>query len=36
VNALGAAGKEQAADWTIEEGWKLWETAYESCVEETA
>ena len=31
---IGAAGKEQAADWTIEEGWRLWETAYESVVDE--
>jgi glycosyltransferase involved in cell wall biosynthesis len=30
---MGAAGKEQAAGWTIEEGWKLWESAYEGCVE---
>lgn len=26
---LGAAGKEQAASWTIEENWKLWQDAYE-------
>jgi glycosyltransferase involved in cell wall biosynthesis len=26
---MGAAGREQAAGWTIEEGWRLWETAYE-------
>lgn len=26
---MGAAGKEQAAGWTIEEGWRLWEAAYE-------
>ena len=29
---MGAAGKEQAAGWTIEDGWKLWESAYESVV----
>lgn len=29
---MGAAGKEQAAQWTIEEGWRLWEQAYESAV----
>jgi len=29
---MGAAGKEQAAGWTIEDGWRLWETAYESVV----
>ncbi len=33
---MGAAGKEQAAGWTIEEGWKLWETAYESVVDGSA
>jgi glycosyltransferase involved in cell wall biosynthesis len=27
---MGAAGKEQAAGWTIEDGWKLWESAYET------
>jgi glycosyltransferase involved in cell wall biosynthesis len=27
---MGAAGREQAAGWTIEEGWRLWEAAYES------
>jgi glycosyltransferase involved in cell wall biosynthesis len=26
---MGAAGKEQASGWTIEEGWRLWESAYE-------
>lgn len=26
---LGAAAKEQAANWTIEDGWRLWEAAYE-------
>lgn len=26
---MGAAGKEQAAQWTIEDGWKLWQDAYE-------
>jgi glycosyltransferase involved in cell wall biosynthesis len=26
---MGAAGREQAAGWTIEEGWKRWEQAYE-------
>jgi glycosyltransferase involved in cell wall biosynthesis len=31
---MGAAGKEQAAGWTIEEGWRLWEAAYESVVDE--
>ena len=31
---MGAAGKEQAAGWTIEEGWRLWEQAYESAVAE--
>jgi glycosyltransferase involved in cell wall biosynthesis len=30
---MGAAGKEQAAGWTIEEGWKLWQDAYESVVD---
>ena len=29
---MGAAGKEQASQWTIEEGWRLWEQAYESAV----
>jgi glycosyltransferase involved in cell wall biosynthesis len=27
---LGAAAREQAKGWTIEEGWKLWESVYES------
>ena len=31
---MGAAGREQAAGWTIEEGWRLWENAYESVVDE--
>lgn len=26
---LGAAAKEQARGWTVEQGWKLWEQAYE-------
>ena len=26
---MGDAGREQAAGWTIEEGWRLWEDAYE-------
>lgn len=26
---MGAAGREQASQWTIEEGWRLWEAAYE-------
>jgi glycosyltransferase involved in cell wall biosynthesis len=26
---MGAAGREQASGWTIEEGWRLWESAYE-------
>ncbi len=26
---MGAAGREQAAGWTIEEGWRKWESAYE-------
>lgn len=26
---MGAAARAQAADWTIEEGWRLWEAAYE-------
>jgi glycosyltransferase involved in cell wall biosynthesis len=30
---MGAAGREQAAGWTIEEGWKLWQDAYESVVD---
>jgi hypothetical protein len=30
---MGAAAKVQAADWTIEEGWRLWESAYESVAE---
>ena len=30
---LGAAAREQAAGWTIEEGWRLWEQAYESVVD---
>ena len=30
---LGANAKEQAAAWTIEEGWRLWEQAYESVVD---
>ena len=29
---LGAAAKEQAAEHTIEEGWRLWEAAYEKVV----
>jgi glycosyltransferase involved in cell wall biosynthesis len=31
---MGAAGKEQAAGWTIEEGWRLWEAAYEGVVDD--
>jgi glycosyltransferase involved in cell wall biosynthesis len=31
---MGAAAKEQAAGWTIEEGWKLWQDAYERAVEQ--
>jgi len=27
---MGAAAKEQAADWVIEDGWRLWEAAYET------
>lgn len=27
---MGAKAKEQAANWTIEKGWRLWETAYGS------
>jgi glycosyltransferase involved in cell wall biosynthesis len=26
---MGAAAREQAAGWTIEEGWRLWQSAYE-------
>jgi glycosyltransferase involved in cell wall biosynthesis len=26
---MGAAGRGQAAGWTIEEGWRLWQDAYE-------
>jgi glycosyltransferase involved in cell wall biosynthesis len=26
---MGAAGKERAAQWTIQNGWRRWETAYE-------
>jgi glycosyltransferase involved in cell wall biosynthesis len=26
---LGAAAREQAASWTIDKGWRLWESAYE-------
>lgn len=26
---MGAAAKEQASGWTIEEGWQLWESCYE-------
>jgi glycosyltransferase involved in cell wall biosynthesis len=29
---MGAAAREQASAWTIEEGWKLWESAYEHAV----
>jgi glycosyltransferase involved in cell wall biosynthesis len=29
---MGAAAKEQASAWTIEEGWRLWEAAYEHAV----
>jgi glycosyltransferase involved in cell wall biosynthesis len=29
---MGDAGKQQAAGWTIEEGWRLWESAYEDAV----
>jgi len=27
---MGAAAKEQAAEWVIEDGWRLWEAAYET------
>lgn len=27
---MGAAGKRRAAEWTIQKGWKLWESAFES------
>jgi glycosyltransferase involved in cell wall biosynthesis len=27
---LGAAAREQAAGWTIDKGWRLWESAYEA------
>jgi glycosyltransferase involved in cell wall biosynthesis len=30
---MGAAAKEQAAGWTIEEGWRLWQDAYEQIAE---
>jgi hypothetical protein len=26
---MGAAAREQAQDWTIENGWRLWQSAYE-------
>jgi hypothetical protein len=26
---MGAKAKEQAANWTIERGWRRWEQAYE-------
>lgn len=28
-NKMGAAAREQARQWTIEEGWKLWEKTYQ-------
>jgi glycosyltransferase involved in cell wall biosynthesis len=31
---MGAAAKEQAAGWTIEDGWVRWQQAYESAVDE--
>jgi len=33
---LGAAAREQAAGWTIQEHWRLWERAYESVMGEEA
>lgn len=30
---LGANAKEQARDWTIQDGWKLWNSAYEAICE---
>ena len=30
---MGAAAREQAAGWTIEEGWRLWQDAYEHAAE---
>ncbi len=32
---MGAAAREQASGWTIEEGWRLWEAAYELAAGET-
>lgn len=30
---MGAAARDQASSWTIEEGWTLWQAAYEHAVE---